>query len=186
MTLLARDARRVLFDASPLISLGQGGVLFQLAFYVGDRGAVTRDVHNELVRLLDKFPDLRTLARLKWPPGEPLDLPPALLREAEDLRRAHAEPGMHANANRGEIATALMAQHLGDTLTVMEDHLGKALCSRRSIPRISAATLVAEMVAAGSLGDQEGFHAYDCATPDGVGRSDFDAAVARAAAALVP
>lgn len=184
MIALARDAPRVLFDTSPLVNLGQTGLLFQVVGYVGARGAITRDVANEIQRNLQRFPDLRSLAMLRWPPGEPLDLPVRLLADAEGIRKVNAEPGDHPDRNRGEIATALLAHSLGDTLTVMEDRLGKQLCKLRGVPRLSTAQLVAEMVAADAVGEVEGFAAFDHATPEHVGRTEFEAARGRAAKAL--
>lgn len=184
MTALARDAPTVLFDTSPLVNLGQTGLLLPVVAYIGARGAVTRDVANEIQRNLRRFPDLRSLTMLRWPPGEPLDLPVHLLADAEGIRKVNAEPGDHPDRNRGEIATALVAHSLGDTLTIMEDRLGKQLCRLRGVPRLSTAQLVAEMVAAGAVGEAEGFKAFDHATPDRAGRPEFDAARDRAAEAL--
>jgi len=176
---LARDAKTVLFDTSPLVNLGQTGLLFPVAGYIGSRGAISRDVHNEIIRNLDRFPDLRALSMLRWPPGEPLDLPIHLLADAEGIRRVNAEPGDHEDRNRGEIATALIAYDRGDTLVVMDDRLGKRLCQLRRLPRLSTAQLIAEMVAFEAVGEDEGFRAFDHATPTGVGRPEFDRAVQR-------
>jgi hypothetical protein len=184
VTPLARDARRVLFDASPLVHLGQAGLLIPVAGYLGARAAVVRDVHNELVRNRDRFPDLRALSMLRWPPGEPLDLPPDLVADVEGIRRLHTEPGAHPDKNRGEVATALLAGRLGDALAVMDDYLGKRLCQMRAVPRLSTALLVAEIVAAGAVGEPEGAKAFEQCTPSGVGREEFDRAVERATAAL--
>lgn len=180
MTPLARDASRVLFDASPLVNLGQCGLLFQLVQYIGERGAVTRDVHNELVRNHDRFPDLRALAMLRWPPGEPLDVPTDLIADVEAIRKLNTEAGANPDKNRGEVATAIVAARLGDTLVVMEDRLGKRLCQFRAVPRLSTALLVAELVAARVVGDQDGLAAFDHCTPGGIGRSEFDHSVAAA------
>jgi hypothetical protein len=177
--LLARDAETVLFDTSPLVNLGQTGLLFPVAGYIGLRGAISRDVHNEIVRNLDRFPDLRALSMLRWPPGEPLDLPVHLLADAEGIRRVNAEPGDHEDRNRGEIATALIAHDRGDTLVVMEDRLGKRLCQLRSLPRLSTAQLIAEMVAFEAVGEEEGLRTFEHATPAGVGRPEFLRAVQR-------
>ena len=116
---------------------------------------------------------------LRWPPGEPLDLPVHLLADAEGIRRVNAEPGDHEDRNRGEIATALIAHDRGDTLVVMEDRLGKRLCQLRRLPRLSTAQLIAEMVAFEAVGEEEGFRAFDHATPAGVGRPEFVRAVQR-------
>lgn len=180
MTPLARDAPRVLFDASPLVNLGQCGLLFQLVQYIGSRGAVTRDVHNELVRNSRRFPDLKALGMLRWPPGEPLDVPADLISDVEAIRKLNTEEGANPDKNRGEVATALVAARLGDTLAVMEDRLGKRLCQMRNVPRLSTAQLVAEMVASGIVGEPEGLPAFEHCTPDGTGKIEFDLAVVTA------
>lgn len=178
---VARTAARVLLDTSPFISFAQGGALFQLAGYLGDRAAIALDVAEELRRnSAGRFPELKTLDMLRWPPGEPLALPPDLLADAADLRRLHSEPGAHEAANRGEIATALLAGRLGDAVVVMDDDLGKRLCRTRGVPRLSAAQLVAEMVVAEALDDRTGLAVFDAATPAGVGREQFEESVRRA------
>jgi hypothetical protein len=65
-----------------------------------------------------------------------------LLADAADLRRLHSAPGAHEAANRGEIATALLAGRLGDTVAITDDDLGKRLCRTRGVPRLSTAQLV--------------------------------------------
>ena len=181
---LARDAGTVLFDTSPLVNLGQAGLLFHTVAYIGDRGAITRDVHNEIIKNRSRFPDLGALRMLRWPPGEPLDLPVGLIGDAEGIRRVNAEPGDHPDRNRGEISTALVAHDRGGTLTVMDDRLGKRLCQLRGVPRLSTAQLIAEIVAAGAVGEPEGLAAFEHATPAGVGRAEFRIAVDTAATAL--
>ena len=53
------------------------------------------------------------------------------------------------------------------------------LCQLRRLPRLSTAQLIAEMVAFEAVGEDEGFRAFDRATPTGVGRTEFDRAVQR-------
>lgn len=178
---VARTAARVLLDTSPFVSFAQGGALFQVAGYLGDRAAIALDVAEELLRnSTGRFPELKTLAMLRWPPGEPLALPPDLLADAADLRRLHSAPGAHEAANRGEIATALLAGRLRDAVVVMDDDLGKRLCRTRAVPHLSTARLVAEMVVAEALDDATGLAVFDAATSADVGREQFDEAVRRA------
>ncbi len=185
MTVVARGATRVLLDTSPFISFAEAGALIPLAQYLGDRAAVALDVDNELRRnAAVRFPQLKTLDMLRWPPGEPLSLPPDLLADAESLRRLHSPIGAHEAANRGEIATALIAARLQDVVVVMDDELGKTLCRMRGVARLSTAQLAAEMVVAGGFDEDSGFGVFDAATPASAGRPAFDEAVARAKAAL--
>lgn len=184
MRVLARDASLVLFDAGPLVNLGQCGLLIPVARYIGERGAVTRDVHNEIVRNQSRFRDLKVLTMLRWPPGEPLDVPPDLIADVEAIRKLNTEASANPNKNRGEVATALVAARLADALVVMEDRLGKRLCQMRNVPRLSTAQLVAEMVAAGVVGEAEGLVAFEHCTPDGVGRRGFEQSVTAARSSL--
>ncbi len=185
MTVVARSATTVLLDTSALISFAEAGALIPLAQYLGDRAAIVLDVANELRRnAAGRFPQLKTLDMLRWPPGETRSLPPDLLADAEALRRLHSPVGAHEAANRGEIATALLAGRLQDAVVVMDDELGKRLCRMRGVDRLSTAQLTAEMVAAGTFDKASGFAVFDIATPDHVGRPAFDEAVERAKAAL--
>lgn len=185
MIVVARSATRVLLDTSPFISFAEGGALIPLAQYLGDRAAMVLDVANELRRnAAGRFPQLKTLDMLRWPPGDPLSLPPDLLADAEALRRLHSPIGAHEAADRGEIATALVAARVQGAVVVMDDELGKNLCRMRGIDRLSTAQLAAEMVGAGAFDEDAGYAVFDTATPDHVGKSEFDTAVERAKAAL--
>lgn len=185
MTVVARSATTVLLDTSPFISFAEAGALIPLAQYLGDRAAIVLDVANELRRnAAGRFPQLKTLDMLRWPHGAPLSLPPDLLADAEALRRLHSPVGAHEAANRGEIATALLAGRLQDAVVVMDDELGKRLCRMRGVDRLSTAQLTAEMVVAGTFDEASGFAVFGIATPDHVGRPAFDEAVRRAKAAL--
>ena len=184
MIVVARSATRVLLDTSPFINFAETGALRTLARYLADRAAIALDVDNELRRLaVGRFPQLQNLDRLGWPTGEPLALPPDLLADAEALRRLNSPPGAHEAANRGEIATALLAGRMR-SVAVIDDELGKRLCRMRGIDRLSTAQLAAEMVAAAAFDSASGFAVFDIATPSHVGRPAFDEAVARAKTAL--
>jgi len=185
VTVVARRATTVLLDTSPFISFAQAGALIPLAQYLGDRAAIVLDVANELRRnAAGRFPQLTTLDMLRWPSGEPRSLPPELLADADALRRLHSPIGAHEAANRGEIATVLLAARVQDALVVMDDELGKKLCRMRGVDRLSTAQLAAEMVAAGGVYEASGFGVFDAATPAHVGRPAFDDAVVRAKVAL--
>lgn len=185
VTIVARDAERVLLDASVIVNFADAGMLIPLAGYLGSRAAITLDVDRELRRLAGSSrPALATLDRMRWPSGEPLALPPDLLADAEALRKLHAPPEAHEAANRGEISTALLAARLSNTVVVIDDVLGKRLCQHRGVPRLSSAQLAAEMVAAGALDEEAGYAVFNVATPAEVGRAEFQQAVERARTAL--
>ena len=185
MIAVAGRAKRVLLDTSAFINFAEGGALIQFSGYLGERAIVALDVDIELKRnAAGRFPALKTLGMLKWPSGEPLGLPPDLLADAEALRRLHAGIGVHEGANRGEIATALLAGRLGDAVVIMDDQLGKQLCRTRAIARLSSAQLAAEMTAAGALDYDTGLRVFGAATPDHVGRPEFEKALERAREAL--
>jgi hypothetical protein len=163
-----RGAPCVLLDASAIVSFSQGGALYHLTVYLGDRAAITLDVHRELVGLSQRrFPDLVALDRLGWPSGEPRALPPDLLADAALLRKLESQPGAHEDANKGEISTALLAGRLRDNgvVVVIDDGLGRRLLMRRSISHLSAAQLALEMVIAGALEEEEGRAVYEQAAP---------------------
>ncbi|MDX6690513.1 MAG: hypothetical protein QOG15_1970 [Solirubrobacteraceae bacterium] len=182
---IAGRAERVLLDTSVFINFADGGALFQLSAYLADRATVALDVDVELRRnAAGRFPALKTLGMLKWPPGEPLALPPDQLADAEALRRLHSAPGAHEDANRGEIATALLAGRIEGVIVVMDDMLGKQLCRTRGVARLSSAQLSAEMVVVGALDAETGLRVFDVATPARVGKPEFDVAIARARDAL--
>jgi hypothetical protein len=181
----AGSAETVLLDTSVIVNFADAGMLIPLAHYLGSKAAVTLDVHRELGRLAGSSrPELTTLDRLKWPTGEPIALPPELLADADALRRLHSNPDEHEAAHLGEITTALIAPRLPNAVVVMEDGLGKRLCRTRDLPRLSSAQLAAEMVVANAMDPESGYTVFEIATPDGVGRAEFDQAVARAREAL--
>jgi hypothetical protein len=68
----------------------------------------------------------------------------------------------------------------------LEDSDGKKLAFRRNVPRMSTAMLAAEMVAAGHIGEADGFRVYDAATPARVRQAEWNVALIRATAALPP
>ena len=159
---VAARAEQVLLDTSAFINFADGGALFQLAGYLGQRAVVALDVDIELRRnAASRFPALKTLALLQWPGGEPLALPPELLGDAASLRRLHSKPGAHEDANRGEIATALLAGRTPGAVVIMDDKLGKQLCRTRAVPRLSSAQLAAEMI----IGDCQGRSKVDPLPP---------------------
>lgn len=185
MTVVTRDAERVLLDASVIVNFADAGMLIALAGYLGIRAAVTLDVDREVRRLAGSSrPALMTLDRMRWPAGDPLALPPDLLADAEALRKLHSPVGAHEAANRGEIATALLAARLANAVVVIDDALGKRLCQHRGVLRLSSAQLAAEMVAAGALDEEAGYAVFEVATPAGVGREEYQQAVERARTAL--
>jgi hypothetical protein len=181
--IVARDADCILLDTSVIVNFVEAGMLIPLAGYLPN-AAVTLDVDIELRRLAGtRFAELATLDRLHWPSGEPLALPPDLLDDAEALRKLNASPGAHEAANRGEIATALLAARLR-VAAIIDDALGKGLCKMRGVPRLSTAQLVAEMVVVGAVDTDSGFLVFDTSTPDGIGRAEFEEALDRARSTL--
>jgi len=175
---------RVLLDTSVLVSFGQAGQLFQLVQYLGERGSVVLDVEVEVRRLAaGRFPDLKTLALLRWPPGGSIALPTHLLADARDLQRTRSRPGAEPAENRGEIATVLLAQHQG-ALAILDDRLGRDLARFRGLPYLTTPQLAAEMVVAGATDEELALRVFAAATSQPVGPQDVAEAVARARTAL--
>ncbi|MBX5441926.1 MAG: hypothetical protein IRZ32_10420 [Solirubrobacteraceae bacterium] len=180
---VAAHAERVLLDTSALVSFAQARQLFYLVQYLGQRGSVALDVQVEIERhQVGRFPDLKTLAMLRWPPGGPLALPADLLVDARDLRRLHRQPGEHPDANAGEIATVLLAARLG-ALAVLDDRLGRRLARFRGLPFLTTPQLAAEMVATGAI-DADMALAVFRAARHSAAPADVEAAVAAAREAL--
>lgn len=181
----AAHADRVLLDTSALVSFAQAGQLIYLVRYLGERGTVALDVQVEIQRhQLSRFPELRVLGNLGWPPGGPVALPVELLADARDLRRLHRKPGEHQDANRGEIATVLIAAKVG-ALAVLDDGLGKKLARFRSLPFLTTPQLAAEMAAAGEIDADLALQVFSAAvTSRAVAPSDVERAIAAAREAL--
>ncbi|MEZ5121169.1 MAG: hypothetical protein R2736_06285 [Solirubrobacterales bacterium] len=188
MTRYTHGAELILLDSSPFFRFCEGGQLLNLASYLGQRAHITLEVDGELrMRSATTHPELKTLDRLRWPPSERrLELPAPLKQELLDILRAIQEPGDHPLKHAGEISTVLMGQHLGGKLIVLEDRDGKALAGRRGVPRMSTAMLASEMVATGAISEPEGYCVFDLATPPGIGKADWNAALQRAQAVLPP
>lgn len=178
-----RDANVVLLDASAIVSFSEGGSLYHLSVYLGERAAITLDVHRELLRLShSQFPGLRALERLGWPPGAPRALPPDLLEDALQLRKLETDPGAHEHANKGEISTALLAGRLRDdgVVVIMDDRLGRKLLRRRGIAFLTSAQLALEMAAQGALDDDAARAVYAQASPQELDRFEQRLAGVRA------
>lgn len=109
-------------------------------------------------------------------------LPAELQRPFLDYSRAARQKDEPTSRHAGEIATVLMAAHLGAGVIVIDDLFGKRLARDRGVPRLSTAQLAAEMVAEGQLTD-DGYRAFDLSTPSEAGRADFIRACDRARAA---
>lgn len=70
MTEYTHGAKKVLLDSSPFFRFCQGGQVINLAGYLGTRAYVTLEVEDELRRNAARYVDLKTLARMKWPPED--------------------------------------------------------------------------------------------------------------------
>jgi hypothetical protein len=181
-----RAFERVVFDSSGIITFVESGEIYRLSIYIGLKGAVTADVHRELMRKSQTgIPDLVALLNLGWPSGEPLVLPTGRIQEElRDVQKATLMEGDHPEKNLGEFSTALMTQLLGDAVSIIDDREGKSFCRARNIPRMSTGQLAAEMVAADALDEESGFRVFDLATPPQAGYDEFVRAVAKARDAL--
>ena len=160
--LVAAEAGLVLLDASVPHRFCDAQLLPELIRYLRDNARVTPEVQDELRRNAQRaeYAGLRLLERTSWP--TPTDvLPPALRVEFEHTRRAVQEPGDPPARHVGEIATVLMAEHLGADLVIMDDELGKRLLKKKHLSRISTAQLVLEMVVAGVLNQAQGLTAFN-------------------------
>ncbi len=185
MIAVAGRAERVLLDASPFFRFAEAGRLLDLAGYLGARASRTAEVQVELDRNAARVRELKTLALLRFPPGDPLVLPVPLQDELLQLKRANARPGDHPTKDLGELSTYLMARELGSgVVVVMDDRLSVAYLRRRGMPRVSSAGMAAEMTAAGALTPELGLQTFRAAAPPDVGEREFLARVEQARQAL--
>lgn len=181
----AHKARKVLLDTSAFRRFLDVDLFLELHGYLGKKAFVVEEVMAELCDVAG----YRRHAALKmtlgatppWPqvtPPPPLDVEEEILRIQREVRSA--ERSGDEKANLGEIATVVIGAHLNFPLIVADDELAKLLAKPRRLPRISTAMLAVEMTLHGALDEAQGFAAYDCATPAGVGRAEFETAVHRA------
>jgi hypothetical protein len=177
----ARAAALVLLDASPFYRFCEAQLLPSLAEYLRGNARVTSEVTTELRRGARSggHAGLRYLELAGWPP-ETAALPAELQRPFLDYSRAARQKDEPPSKHAGEIATVLMAAHLGAAAVVIDDLFGKRLARDRGVPRLSTAQLAAEMVAEGQLTDDDGYRAFDLSTPSEAGRADFIRACDRA------
>jgi len=171
--------RMVLLDATVPHRFCEANMLLELANYLGAAAWITPEVESELRNSARgrKYAGLRVLEHLsQWPKVTEV-LPQELRREYRDLRRAAQQPGDPPARHVGEIATVLMAAHVGADLVIIDDHFGKMLARQRGLSRLSTAQLALEMVCDECLTEEEGFAAFDCATDDSVGRPRYGQAL---------
>jgi hypothetical protein len=181
----AHSARKVLLDTSAFRRFLDVDLFLELHGYLGKKAFVVEEVMAELCDVAG----YRRHAALKmtltanpsWPqviPPQPLDVEEEILRIQTEKRPA--ERSGDEKVNLGEIATVVVGAHLNFPLIVADDGLAKLLAKPRGLPRISTAMLAVEMLLQGALDEAQGFAVYDCATPTGIGRLEFEAAVQRA------
>jgi hypothetical protein len=181
----AHKVGKVLLDTSPFRRFLDVDLFLALHQYLGTKAFVVEEVMAELCDVAGyrRHGALR-LTLAANPPWPQTTSPPPLAVEEEILRiqkeMRPEERSRDEKVNLGEIATVVIGAHLNFPLIVADDELAKLLARPRGMPRISTAMLAVEMTLQGALDDDEGFAAYDCATPPGVGRTEFDAAVERA------
>jgi hypothetical protein len=187
VTRYTHGANIVLLDSSPFFNFCQGGAVIYLMSYLAERAHITLEVNDELTRNAATYKDLQTLDRMRWPlESNRHELPAPLKQELLDILHGLQKPADHPLKHAGEISTVLMAQHLGGELIVLEDRDGKALAKQRQVPRMSSAMLAAEMTAANAIEEDVGYAVFDAATPTGVGRTEWERALAEARAAITP
>ena len=179
----ARAATLVLLDASPFYRFCEARLLPILAEYLRGNARITPEVATELRRgaRSSRHAGLRYLELAGWPP-ETAALPAELQRPFLDYSRAARQKDEPTSRHAGEIATVLIAAHLGAGVIVIDDLFGKRLARDRGVPRLSTAQLAAEMVAEGQLTDDDGYRAFDLSTPTEAGPRDFARACERARA----
>lgn len=146
----------ILADAGPFCRLAEAGEaqLEAAARYLRPNVKVVMDVHKELRRRA-AFPEHQRLKRLELldvPAGEPIEITDSglLARVAAILEgRRRLSPG-HADKDRGEVATALVAADLGLPV-LMDDGFGKRLANKEGVEVFTTRDLAIELAATGGL-----------------------------------
>jgi hypothetical protein len=161
------EADLVLADSSTFLHFCRERKLRELTAYLASNGRWTLDVQEEVRRLSllvdrrtrrPKYPGLQDLSRLGWPPAPALELSAHQLLEASRIRKEWESDTRHPKADRGEIATVLIAESLGQKLVIIDDGRGCALAETRAkpVPHRQTSHMAAEMVAAGALDEKAG------------------------------
>lgn len=160
---LIRDEERILLDAGPFFRFCEGGKLTPFARYLGGRAEITADVAAELdLRASSPKPHLRThpglqnLSRLAFPGGAPIELEGHHVAEVERIRAQWAEEDEHPKAHRGEISTVIAARENGHRIVVIDDVGGIKLAQLSRLHVVKTTHVVAEMVVAGELDEDDG------------------------------
>jgi hypothetical protein len=155
-----------------------------MAEYLGLSVHMVKDVHEELERLSDTLPALKTLLE-DWPRNPVRELDLDLKADVAAAMKARRIPGQHPNEDRGETATVFYAarrRDQGEVFDVLtDDTYGKQLVRDRGFALVTTASLTIEMVRGDALSSSDGKRVWRLC----VGRSrwnDFDVALARAKA----
>lgn len=179
----------MLMDSGPFFRFCEAGKLLELAIYIGERAEVTTDVRSELALRgsspkphLRTHPGLQNLARLNFPSRADIQLAPELIAVVETIRSQWAEDHEHPKAHLGEISTVIAAHDLGHRLTVIDDIEGLKLAQLRKVHTIKTTHVVAEMVAAGKLSEDDGWPIFH--TVRSGSKARYEAAVAAYRTAL--
>jgi hypothetical protein len=162
MALISKHANLVLIDASPVYTFCAEGAEDALRAYLGDRVKVPEAVRDELKNgATYSAPGsamktgLASLCGDLWP-GMTLAIPPERLKELSRRRAAITDPDVLASnpgRNLGEIATVIMADHLGADLVIIDDGAGRTIAREyyAHIEVIRTEQLAAEMCAYDAL-----------------------------------
>lgn len=167
---LIRDLPHAVADTSLFCRCAETGTLRVLATYLGDSVLIVRDVERELKHRKTKpqHAGLQDLDNMEppFPAAEALDLSAEQTRNAKIIaekwaKRAAAQgkPTRDERANYGEIATVFAAEERGLPV-LMDEGQGKTFAASKGLTVYTSADLLAEIVAAGKVGEKRGRLTY--------------------------
>ena len=164
----AAEVEVVLLDATVPHRFCEAQLLPDFIAYLKHNAWITPEVEGELQQSARsrRWAGLRVLEHAAWPRVTD-QLPPDLRHEFEDYRRAAQQPSEPNHKHIGEIATVLMAWHLGADLVITDDGFGKTLAKIKKVPSLNSPRLTYEMVGRGHLTEAEGYRVFSCSTRTG-------------------
>jgi hypothetical protein len=178
MVLLIADRPCLLADTGPFCRFAEGrhDQLAVMDKYLDERLWIAQDVAIELQRRSQTSAHA-ALARLQWKPPFPRHEPITItdrrmLQQIEDIvaGRRKRNPA-HFMADRGEVATILLAKERGWPV-LLDERWGTTFAERKSVETVTTEDLCVELTIAGKLSDDHAFDVFKRVYR--TGRAEFD------------
>jgi hypothetical protein len=161
-----KDQEILLADSGPFCRFADTGHEHLKAFmdYLGPSLRVTRDVQREISNLAKtEFPRLKDLEWTGWlSEDNALTITDRrMLSQIDDIAEGQRRRRNRRNptAERGEIATVLLAKHMKVPVLV-DDGEGKDFATKKGVMSFDTEQLCVEMAIAGALTEDQAFEVY--------------------------